>query len=513
MRLALSVGPLTVEHQRCLEERVQFINKLNSHVPKSESLRKGLLNSLVTNEFQNPVNAFIASNPGSAGQACTDHEACPTSIANSRRNLSMTLCTLLLRCSFYSRGGDSDGARLDPALASSLMEKHARLSDAQHTCSTAPSTLAVSKISLLEASATPETRFSSRNWRQNLADGLTRESARQYDFVVASVGELCRDLERRCETVETPLRESEARCAALQAEMEEWRAKYAEAERRSEMLEAVTEEKERLDNELAGANSTIADHAERITLLEEQLATSLEETRRVQEQGQASSAAAEEAYRTEIESMRTAADKAAMEHLMVLNERQGRIAELEEGAMHTEQEKDNLREELQRLQAGKDRAEEKQAWFDRELNETTLELECRKTELLRKMNRIEKLEADIRDADDEEGKLNDMLDKAQAVEERLRAMNEKLEERVEELRADARKAKEHGEKTCGDLRADHNTAVCIPAAIYRCILTCRRLTASSSRTRTRCTSCAPRHRRHVPPSPRSMTPRWPRTVH
>ncbi|KAK9496065.1 hypothetical protein V1508DRAFT_347397 [Lipomyces doorenjongii] len=78
-------------------------------------------------------------------------------------------------------------------------------------------------ISIIEHPATPSLAGSTStliDWRARLLSELTQDATRQHESVIAFVAHLCRDLERRCEQVEAPLRQLEAQFSALKNENE-----------------------------------------------------------------------------------------------------------------------------------------------------------------------------------------------------------------------------------------------------------------------------------------------------
>ena len=76
------------------------------------------------------------------------------------------------------------------------------------------------RISLFEAVSTPRAESVSLNWRDSLIRELSRDADCRYEGVVRMVGEICRDLESRCNESERPLREEKSKSRDLQARLE-----------------------------------------------------------------------------------------------------------------------------------------------------------------------------------------------------------------------------------------------------------------------------------------------------
>jgi chromosome segregation ATPase len=189
-------------------------------------------------------------------------------------------------------------------------------------------------IPMFEASATPDVRINSRNWRQSMLEGMTRETDRQHKFVVAAVSEICRDLEKRCETVEQPLRREEERSERLRAALKEMQQRCAELEKEVESkvqgIQDIEQDKMRTENKLDIAIAKTNDCIDRIRVLEQALENARAETIRIKQDSEKISNEREATHHEEVEWLRESADRASLEHMALLNERQDKIDELEE---------------------------------------------------------------------------------------------------------------------------------------------------------------------------------------
>jgi len=361
---------------RLLRDRVQFIQQLNEVVPQSSSLRRGVLGELSTAEFVTLVNNLVRKsiNTTVKNDKCGEGEACPWAISSLTNQLQLALCTFILRCALYSQG---DEAQLSPETATSLMEKITNISGVQQKCPfehTLNARTTHETLSLIEEFASPEARISSRNWRQTLAEGLFRDTDRQHGFIISAVNEICRDLERRCENVEKPLRAEEEHSRQLQAELDEFKVKYDDVEgqlgRCLHNLDHTAEENERLENKLDGAIEKSQEALDRVKELEDMLETEREESRRTIMGLERDVVEARSAHIEELRIVKVNADQAAMEHIAVLNARQDMIDELQGRKKEQQKEVDEIKDGLLFLREEKCRLEDSSESLRKLLAET-----------------------------------------------------------------------------------------------------------------------------------------------
>jgi predicted nucleic acid-binding Zn-ribbon protein len=370
-----------------LRDRIEFIQKLSDDIPQSPHLRRHVLAALSTPELVPLVNDFIkhTNRPPVASEACSEGEACQWSIFSLTNRLQLALCTFILRCSFYSQaGGEGGGEGVQPlpaSMATKIMEKLGSLSAAVQYQSQCPFEKTLKSktssphdiLSLIEEVASPEARISSRNWRQSLMQGLARDTDRQHGFIVSTVSEICRDLERRCENVEKPLRAEEENSRRLQAEVEKLKAQCADVEeqlgRCIHNLDHAAAENEMLENKLDCAMEKTKEAMERVKELEEMVEVEREEARQNIEELERELADTKKAlerelletkseHLEELKAVKDAADQAAMEHMAALNSRQETIDQLQQHKRKLEQDADDAKDEISFLKEEKSRLEE-----------------------------------------------------------------------------------------------------------------------------------------------------------
>ena len=147
-------------------------------------------------------------------------EVCPLSYHEAQAQLHQSLALMVLESALASQRG----GHFDPAMMTLLLKKqcpHCQAQPESVQCVQRRSrSLQMPKISLFEAVSTPRVESVSLNWRDSLVRELSRDADCRYEGVVRMVGEICRDLESRCNDSERPLREERLKSRDLQARLE-----------------------------------------------------------------------------------------------------------------------------------------------------------------------------------------------------------------------------------------------------------------------------------------------------
>jgi len=207
-----------------LRDRIEFVQQLNKAVPDSPNLQQSVLEALSMDSIRTLVDEFTRYDihePAAIG-ACGGGKPCQWAVADLINQLQKALCSFLLRCTIYSLAVRA--STIPPSLPDSLMEKLTRIYATQHNCPFENELKTkASSHSLLPMVETSEARIPSHNWRQSLTDGLAREAGRHHRNIVAAVGKVCRDLERRSETIDEPLRAEQENSRRLQNELHDLR--------------------------------------------------------------------------------------------------------------------------------------------------------------------------------------------------------------------------------------------------------------------------------------------------
>lgn len=461
--------PMIYRSLASLQDRILFIKSLSDLVPRSRQLRTGILSGLFTNEFSRPISVFLSAHKNEPSYVCQDCEICPTGLLGFQKELASELCMLILRAGMYTQHDEE--INLDPALASLLLKKQAQVSGVKSACPAHYFSQSESKprniVTLFEASATPENRVNSRDWRQHLYKVLQGDANRQHESIVAVMSEICRDLEVRCEGVERPLHEAEERSEKLRREVEQLRENLEqEVEVRLsaiEACEALEQEKERLGSSLekviaelrtslgeAIASAQIFEI--RARELEDMLQTSRAETQQVRGESQQIIERLTTAQHSELHTAKVAADKLAVDHIAILNDHQETIEELRGKNESLSYEFEELQKKYGELGRGKFEVDERVEWLDKELSGMSLELECQKATIFRKDSELETLEKSLDEVDEEEKELKKEIDRLEMRLETMEDVVRGLENKVEETA-------ENGLKSCQKLDTEHSSVV------------------------------------------------------
>lgn len=207
------------------------ISGLISAVPGCQKLRQVILYALSSNKFSESLARFQSHHlPARRDPSSHDlPDICFTRFKNLQRSLSQMLCSLFLRTALL---GNAEEVSIDASLAGALIDKQMSVGGAQDTCQIGLSYRVdrVGQLSLFEAASSPALATASRHWKARLADELCRDATHRHDTVVRIVGEVCRDLEARCEVTEQPLVEERARSTHLRRRLETSEKKLAEVE-------------------------------------------------------------------------------------------------------------------------------------------------------------------------------------------------------------------------------------------------------------------------------------------
>jgi len=424
-----------------LRDRIEFIQKLNHTVPDSPKLRQGVLKALSIDTIGTLVDEFVRHevHEPTATEVCGDGEACRWAIIDLTDQLQKALCSFLLRCIMYSQAVDD--SPISPTVPNSLMEKLTRISVARHECpfenNLKTRTSSHDFLSFIEEFASPEARISSHNWRQSLMDRLAREAGRQHGFIVSAVGEVCRDLEGRCETVEEPLRAEKENSRRLQNELNEWKTKYTDANeqltKNLHNLHRTSAENEKLEAKLDGAISKTKETLSRVKELEAVLEREREASRHAIQDLERTVEQAKSEHLEELKDIENNAERAALENMAALNERQEMIDELQEHRRGLEQDIDDANEEIRALKDEQGRLEETAQSFgnlvselQHDLNESREQVKSLKEDLQEKSEQIERLkEKEIAMSDDN----NRLQENLAIMTQRLEAVEKALYER------------------------------------------------------------------------------------
>ena len=254
-------------------------------IPSSARLRRMILCALPTNEFSSLLNQFLKA-PLLATKLDAGHGQvgiCCQIYAEAHLQLQRRLCTLFTKTVLYA---SHDKVGIDLSMANALLEKQVSLSSTYPTWSTCkprrPNSETI-QLSLFESGSTPTDSSASHDWRANLLRDIFRASSHQYESVVRQMGEVCRDLELRCNDAENPLREERIRSSDLLERLETSDARAAElrteVEERSLVLDGLEAENTRLVGQIFTTEQSVQNLSNDVEELRERLAATSEEAR------------------------------------------------------------------------------------------------------------------------------------------------------------------------------------------------------------------------------------------
>lgn len=341
------------------------------------TLGKSILRAFSTEEFSEPLRSFIEySLPCLPPSACENLDACPVASTEARRELCISLCSLILQVIMQ---GAADESRVELSLSLKLLEKQREFALPSPSCKfrSQTSNTASERISFLEQMSTPEDPSVSHNWAERLASNLLRDAQHKHELVVRMVGEVCRDLEDRCATVEAPLRKEQARALNL-----------------SEELHTAQSELSQLKSE-AGDHRLLLNNMEvdrghlkeQVKSLEMKAQDMTEETERLRQQLQVLSRDAE----TALTAANERADQQALEHLAILNVKEETIEELREKVDEMEGFLHEAHEELKRKREECNEAGRRADLLEDQVQSKSEEIELQKVTAAEQEERIRAL--------------------------------------------------------------------------------------------------------------------------
>ena len=143
----------------------------------------------------------------------------------------------------------------------------------------------VTAVSLFEAAGTPDTKTISHNWRDRLVDQLSRDTALRFNSIVRIMGDVCRDLESRCDEAERPLREERIKTQQVESEFATAVAAIdqlrEEAKTASHTRNSLTEENVLLQKQLNAIQEKHSELSAKFRDLEQEAEHSRSETKRI----------------------------------------------------------------------------------------------------------------------------------------------------------------------------------------------------------------------------------------
>ena len=217
-----------------IDNALRLISAFTEKIPTSSNLLKAVLQSISSNVISDMLHQYASLVQGptrldSAHDSTTD--VCPLSYHKAQARLHQNLAVMVLESALQA---SQHGDHFDASIMTLLLKKqfiHFPAQPASVECTQRrPISLITPKISLFETFSTPRVDCVSLNWRDGLIREMSRDVNCQYEGVIRMVGEICRDLELRCNETERPLREEQSKSCDLQARLESSERNKAELE-------------------------------------------------------------------------------------------------------------------------------------------------------------------------------------------------------------------------------------------------------------------------------------------
>jgi hypothetical protein len=165
------------------------------------------------NHFSSIILTFLTTNQDPPSLKCT-LQSCERHRAFRQLRTNISLCEFILNLGFLLKSS------LEHSTLVLALEKLCHLSSLTHLFECTTVGLKPVLPILLEEQATPFPQRDSHTWKENLANELIRDAGSRYDAIINTVGLVCRDLEQRCSTVESPLRRAQAEIITLNERIE-----------------------------------------------------------------------------------------------------------------------------------------------------------------------------------------------------------------------------------------------------------------------------------------------------
>lgn len=252
-------GDLTLSHVRQLEYSQILIRSIYRMSEVSTDLSNAVMDVTRSEKGQHLLFKFLISKnpfqnlcPNMHGNRCCCH------VHRLELGVRSSLGVFLLKCALRHTIPNSDCIlKLVDWLPEQKRNEENAACDwqGQRPKSRSPA------VSLFEAGSTPATSSVSQGWRDRLHQDMSRDAHNRSESIIRSLGEVCRDLEARCDKTEAPLRREKQRVVDLES-------KLADAETHSLDLQTELETKTTtirdLDSEKSSLLDQVCDSAQRL---------------------------------------------------------------------------------------------------------------------------------------------------------------------------------------------------------------------------------------------------------
>lgn len=194
-----------------LENATVLTSSLGAQIQGSPSLRQAVFYSIYTDQISKLLDRFISLEvPISCANMHEQVDSCPHSYRQTKLNLHRGICDLFLKTALAEIRGE---VRIDALVTTALLDKQMSLLNISRSCDFYGSKSLALDIPVKSNEASQLS--GSHDWRSMLRESMLRANESQFESIVRTVGEVCQDLECRCENIERPLRDEQTRSNGL----------------------------------------------------------------------------------------------------------------------------------------------------------------------------------------------------------------------------------------------------------------------------------------------------------
>ena len=325
-----------------IENALRLISVFTEMIPTSSKLLKAVLQSVPSSTVSGMLRQYaLQEEEAMRLRLIHGHstlEVCPSSYREARARLHQSLSVMVLKSALHA---PQCGAHFDASTMVLLLEYRSLHCAAQHgsvECTQRrPMKTTTPKISMFEAVSTPRIDSASLHWRDGLMDEMSRDIDCRYEGIIRIVGQICRDLELRCNNNERPLREEQSRSHTLRARLESSERDKAElafqARSHQSTISALKTERDCLANQVEATQRQLKESGTILDNIHQEFDHARNEAKR------AAQAATENARQQDLVYLATMTGKDE-----VLEEQSSRLASTENHAKALEHELNRMKE-------------------------------------------------------------------------------------------------------------------------------------------------------------------------
>jgi hypothetical protein len=282
---------------------INIIDELATTAVTSDTLRITVLRALSSRALQEKLENLAHTGITEEGLGCC------TYAASLRRRLVATTIASLLTIILTAQTGEST---IPHTVTTALIRRQRDLPPVLETCSHSSKSVISPSMSLFQEASTQYTGQHLQDWRKRLEMELQSQSKHQLDAVVRSMGQICSDLETRCNTVEEPLRLETEKSVKLQEHVAHLNEKVAHLH---EQIDSLQKDREDSVEYVEGLEKEIQDFLDGQKRLEQQRSELLQEKDRMNSRLQELEASLEVSERNATEALQVAHERSSAKEL------------------------------------------------------------------------------------------------------------------------------------------------------------------------------------------------------